>query len=123
MFPNLVSHALAAMTRRLSADWEAAYGNPLLVAETFVNPAHFVGHTYQAADWQHLGRTKGFARANGRYTDPHGQPKDLYVQPLRRDAQRRLRDPAPLPAALAPHPGGGASSRRTPALRSLYEEL
>ncbi len=88
-----------------------------------MNPAHFVGHMYQAAGWQHLGRTKGFARANGRYTDPHGQPKDLYVQPLRRDAQRHLRDPAPLPDRFAAHPGGGACSRRLPELRSLYEEL
>ena len=34
-FPNLDSFALAAMVRRLSDDWSAAYGHSLLLAETF----------------------------------------------------------------------------------------
>ena len=34
---------------------------------------------YKAAGWTRLGRTKGYARANGRFTDPHGVPKDLHV--------------------------------------------
>ena len=33
-FPNLATFALAAMTRRLGADWEAGHGHPLLLAET-----------------------------------------------------------------------------------------
>ena len=73
-FPNLASLALAAMVRRLSADWSAAYGNSLLLAETFVDPSRFSGHMYKAAGWTRLGRTKGYARANGRYTDPHEVP-------------------------------------------------
>ena len=76
-FPNLASLALAAMVRRLSVDWSAAYGHSLLLAETFVDPSRFCGHMYKAAGWARLGRTKGYARANGRYTDPHGVPKDL----------------------------------------------
>ena len=77
-FPNLASLALAAMVRRLSDDWSAAYGHSLLLAETFVVPSRFCGYMYKAAGWTRLGRTKGYARANGRYTDPHGIPKDLY---------------------------------------------
>ena len=82
-FPSLASFALAAehaaMVRRLSADWSAAYGHSLLLAETFVDPSRFCGHMYMAAGWTWLGRTKGYARANGRYTDPHGVPKDILI--------------------------------------------
>ena len=120
VFPHLASLALAAMTRRLSQDWQAAYGHPLLIAESFVDPAHFQGTLYQAANWRYLGNTRGFARHNGRYTDPHGKPKRLYVYPLQRNARRRLRDPGPLPAAWEPK---GHSERAPSELRSLYEEL
>ena len=65
-FRNLASFALAAMVRCLSADWSAAYGHSLLLAETFVDPSRFCGHMYMAAGWTRLGRTKGNARANGR---------------------------------------------------------
>ena len=78
-FPNLASFALAAMVQRLSADWSAAYGHSLLLAETSVDPSRFCGHMYKAAGWTRLGRTKVYARTNGRYTDPHGVPKDLHV--------------------------------------------
>ena len=65
------------MQRRLSDDWEAAYGNPLRVAESLVSPTKFRGTLYKAANWKYVGRSKGYARANGRYTDPHGEAKDL----------------------------------------------
>ena len=120
VFPHLASWALAAMTRRLSQDWQAAYGHPLLIAESFVDPAHFQGTLYRAANWRYLGRTRGFARHNGRYTDPHGKPKRLYAYPLQRNARRRLRDPRPLPPAWEPK---GHSERAPSELRSLYEEL
>ena len=44
-----------------------------------------------------MGRTKGFARHNGSYTDPHAVPKAMFVRALRRDARRRLADPADRP--------------------------
>ena len=108
------------MTRRLSADWQAQYGHPLLVAESFVDPGRFAGTCYRAANWQFLGRTRGYARHNGRYTQPHGRPKQLYVHPLRRDARERLRDPGPLPAAWEPK---GPTAQAPARLRSLYGEL
>ena len=123
VFVNLASFAMAAMTRRLSTDWQAEHGHPLLLAETFVETPRFSGAMYKAANWMHLGRTRGFARANGRYTEPHGVPKELYGRALSRDARRRLRGADALPAALAPNPMGGGSGRRPPELRSLYDEL
>ena len=95
--PNLASRALSRSLRRLSGDWEAAHGHPLELAETFVDPARFRGACYAASNWTRLGRTKGFARHNGAYTDPHEAPKEMYARPLRRDAPRRLADPADRP--------------------------
>ncbi len=56
----------------------------------------------RAAGWERLGRTKGYARANGRYTDPHGKPKEIPVRALRRDARALLPGPRPLPPDVAP---------------------
>ena len=120
VFPHLGSWALARMTQRLSPDWQAQYGHPLLVAESFVDPARFAGTCYRAANWQFLGHTRGYARHNGQYTEPHGRPKQLYVYPLRRDARERLCDPGPLPAAWEPK---GPTAQAPTRLRSLYEEL
>ena len=122
-FSNLASFALAAMVQRLSADWSAAYGHSLLLAETFVDSSRFCGHMYKAAGWTRLGRTKGSARANGRYTDPHGVPKDLHVFPLHRDTRSRMCAPGRLPDPLLPNPMGDASEQPPHRLCSVYEEL
>ena len=122
-FPNLASFALAAMIRRLSADWSAAYGHSLLLAETFVDPSKFCGYMYKAAGWTPLGRTKGYARANGRYTDPHGVLKDLHVFPLHRDTRSRMCAPDPLPDPLLPNPMGDASGQPPHGSNSVYEEF
>ncbi len=95
--PNLASRALSRSVRRLSGDWAALHGHPLELAETFVDPARFRGTCYDASNWTRVGRTKGFARHNGSYTDPHRAPKEMYVRVLRRDARRRLADPADRP--------------------------
>ena len=91
---NLASRVLGRSLRRLSADWAALHGHPLELAETFVDPSRFSGACYAASNWSRVGRTKGFARHNGSYTDPHGSPKEMFVRPLRRDARERLSDPA-----------------------------
>ena len=122
-FPNLASLALAAMVQRLSADWSAAYGHSLLLAETFVDPSKFCGHMYKEAGWTRLGQTKGYARANGRYTDPHGVLKDLHVFPLHRDTRSRMCAPDPLPDPLLPNPMGDASGQPLHGLSSAYEEF
>jgi predicted transposase YbfD/YdcC len=121
VFPHLASWALAAMTRRLSQDWQAAYGHPLLIGESFVDPAHFQGTLYQAANWHYLGNTRGFARHNGRYTDPHGKPKRLYVCALRRDARRILSRRGELADCWQAQPQAPAGTDIDQL--SLYEEL
>ena len=58
------------------------------------DPARFHGGVYDATNWVRVGRTKGFARHNGAYTDAHEEPKEMFVRALRRGARERLADPA-----------------------------
>ena len=103
--PNLGSFVMAGMLRRLSEDWKQAWGHPLELAEAFVEPLRFKGTVYRAGNWHAVGRSKGYARSNGRYTDPHGKPKEMFVYPLRPDASSRLKaiadDPEWVPESQA----------------------
>ena len=95
--PHLASRVLGLSLARLSADWCTAYGHPLLLAETFVDPARFQGTCYAAANWRCVGQTRGFAKLNNRYVE-HGQPKTVWLYPLHRHACARLQDPHPHPS-------------------------
>lgn len=87
---NLASRVLALNLRRLSADWQRAWGHPVHLAETFVDPSRFRGTCYRAANWAHLGVTAGRWKRGNAYL--HGAvPKAIYVYPLRRDARALLR--------------------------------
>ena len=86
---NLASTVLAATLRRLSADWERAYGHPVHLAETFVETARFRGTCYRAANWLYLGQTAG-RRKQGNAYRRRSTPKALYVFPLHRQARARL---------------------------------
>jgi len=90
--PNLASRVLGANLRRLSNDWQAAYGHPVLLAETFVDQARFRGTCYRASNWVYVGQTKGWSRHGAHYYE-HGQPKAVFVYPLQRNALRQLRAP------------------------------
>ncbi len=95
--PNLASRVLSLKPLPLAADWQAVHGHPVLLAETFVDPARFHGGRYRAANWQCLGLTRGFARDAGRYVH-HGEPKTVWVYPLHRRARHGLRHPVAHPA-------------------------
>lgn len=92
---NLASKVLALNLRRLSQDWQARYGHPILVAETFVDLSRFEGTCYRAAGWIALGQSRGFGRKRSGYF-PHGKPKMILVRPLYADALKLLRAPLPL---------------------------
>ncbi len=91
--PHLASRILAANLRRLSRDWQARYGHPVLLAETFVDLSRFKGTCYRAANWVYLGQTLGHTRTCRDGSRPRACPKAVYVYPLARDTQRRLRSP------------------------------
>lgn len=75
---NLASHVLARAMRALARDWQAKYGRELWLLETFVDPQHFSGTAYLAANWLRLGPTKGFTKQGQSYLY-HGHAKEVFV--------------------------------------------
>lgn len=78
---HLASHLLARATRRLSADWQARYGHPVWLVETFVEQDRFAGTAYQAAGWLPLGSTTGRTRQDRQRT-LQSPLKSVWVRPL-----------------------------------------
>ena len=97
--PHLASAVLARSVRRLSGDFEARYGHPVLLAETFVDVERFRGTCYLAANWVRLGETRGMAR-KGRGYQAHGRKKALFVYPLEPRAREVLAAAMPSPEIL-----------------------
>lgn len=88
--PNLASKTLRRVLARLSDDWQARYGHPVLLVETFVDPAHFAGTLYTASGWTELGQTDGTGRHARDFYVRHDQPKRLFCRELVKNARRSL---------------------------------
>ena len=101
-YPNLASRVLGLCTRRLSQDWQAAFGHPVLVAESFVDPQRFSGSCYRAAGWEAVGPTQGFRRHHRDFYQEDGYPKELWVRALHPKARRWLAAET-MPPRLARH--------------------
>jgi hypothetical protein len=100
-FPNLASRSLSLCLHRLSADWLARYGHPVVLVETFVDPEQFCGTVYTASGWQELGQTDGFGRVRRDFYVEHNKPKRLFARELCKNARRSLQADQ-LKAAWAP---------------------
>jgi hypothetical protein len=91
--PNLGSRVLGLVERRISADWQARYGHPLLLHETFVDPRRFHGGVYRAANWVELGVTRGYRRTQSAAGYSQEAQSDgaklVFVRPLVGDAQQQ----------------------------------
>ena len=87
--PQLASWILARVTRRISADWQAKYGHPLALLETFVERDRFRATCYRAANWQRLGSTTGRSRQD-RHNNLRVPVKDIYVYPLGTEFRKGL---------------------------------
>ncbi len=90
---NLASKILSLCRRRIQQDWIDRFGFPLLLLETFVDPTRFVGTIYQAANWELIGRTKGYKRTHSGYGNTIHTPKLVFVQALQRNARKLLSKP------------------------------
>ena len=88
---NLGSRVLRLTLDRLSADWQARYGHPVLVVETFVDPEQFNGTVYTANGWQEVGLTDGWGRCRRDFYVQHDKPKRLFVREVVKNARRSLR--------------------------------
>ena len=89
-FPNLGSKALSLCHQRIAADWQERFDQPLLLLETFVDPARFHGTVYRAANWTCLGLTRGFRRTRDGYSADAPSPKLVFILPVQRNARAQL---------------------------------
>jgi hypothetical protein len=124
-YPNLASRVMGLTLERLPQDWEARYGHPVWLAESFVDTQLFRGTAYKASGWSELGPTQGYGRCQQDYYVKHDRPKALFVKELKKNALRSLcveRLPAALAAVvesqIAPRP-----TLRAGELRSLREHF
>jgi hypothetical protein len=88
---HLASHLLGRVSRRISRDWQEAYGHGLHYLETFVDPGRFRGTCYLAANWIALGETTG--RGPRDLTHRANRPKKIvWGYPLTRRFREVLGD-------------------------------
>lgn len=91
----LASCVLSRIGRRLSRDWQAKYGHPIYLLETFVERQRFTGACYRAANWKRVGQTKGRTRQDRPDGTRHQAPlKDIYLYALHPEFRQRLQGAA-----------------------------
>lgn len=123
-FPNLGSRSLRLALDRLSADWQARYGHPVVLVETFVDPEQFCGTVYTASGWQELGATEGFGRVRRDFYVPHHKPKRLFARELGKNARRSLATDQLKPSLACVESKTRPRSTQSPAqIRALLEHL
>ena len=87
--PNLGSHILAIIRRRLPDDWTERYNTTPVLIETFVETPRYTGAVYRASGWTRVGTTQGRGRYD-RDRQSDKPKKDVWLRPLRRDWKRTL---------------------------------
>jgi hypothetical protein len=86
---NLASKILAMAVKQLPIDWQNQYQITPVLMETFVEKDRFAGTCYKAANWIHVGTTKGRGKLgpSGKQSVPI---KYLLLYPLQKDFRRIL---------------------------------
>jgi len=92
-FPNLASRVLSLCQKRLPSDWQAIFGHPVVLLETFVDLQRFRGTIYKADNWIYVGDSKGFRRTTKGYSAKTQSPKMVFVKPLISHVQELLSRP------------------------------
>ena len=88
-----------------------------------MDPRRFTGACYRAANWEEVGRSKGYERVRGGGYQEHGRPKTILVRELAKDARHRLSGSADPPAWGCVSPTPAPEAMEPIRLRSLYEHL
>ena len=97
--PQLASHVLGELTRRVARDWRTQHGGRLELLETFVEIGRFAATAYAAANWQPVGATTGRTRQE-KHHRAQAPRKAVWIFPLHPRFRQRL--------AAAGAPGGAA---------------
>jgi hypothetical protein len=87
--PDLGSWILGQVAGRIARDWQAKYGHPVVLLETFVEQQRFRGTVYRAANWLPVGVTAGRSRQD-RHTCLQVPRKEIYLYALRRSFRAAL---------------------------------
>ena len=87
---GLAGCLLSQMGGRISQDWQAKYGHPIYLLESFVQRDRFVGACYQATNWLCVGQTQGRGRQGPDRLAPTQPVKDVYLYPVDRQFRQRL---------------------------------
>lgn len=98
---NLASHVLARVLERLPADWQQRYAVTPVLVETYVDTEQHAGTCYRAANWQHIGYTRG-SRGADRGQGRLKSRKAIFVYPVHGEFRASLCEepgPARLPQA------------------------
>jgi hypothetical protein len=85
---NLASRVLGMCAQRVAEDFERRYGLRPWLLESFVDGTHYDGGCYKAANWIHVGQTKGRGRNGPR--DAGKSYKDIYLYSLVKDVRARI---------------------------------
>ena len=121
-YPNLISRFMRLMIERLSADWQARWGHPLALVETFVDPRYYQGTAYKVSGWLHLGRTAGWSREADDFYEKNDAPKQIWVRELVKKACVKLRAPQlPESWAVAEADVAIRCTTKAEAIRSLMD--
>lgn len=86
---NLASLLLSRVTARLRDDWMQRYRYKPVLLETFVEKKRFTGASYRAANWKHVGATKGRGKMD-RFNESALPVKDIYLYPLHKEFRQLL---------------------------------
>jgi hypothetical protein len=87
--PNLASMILGMAVKQVPRDWQERYAIKPVLMETFVETDRFAGTCYRAANWVHVGKTKGRGKlgAAGIQSVPI---KDILLYPMDKDYKKIL---------------------------------
>lgn len=86
---NLASKILAMAVKQLPQDWHEQYKIKPVLMESFVETGRFTGTCYKAANWVHVGSTKGRGKLgpSGKQSVPI---KGIWLYPLDKNFRKML---------------------------------
>lgn len=122
-YKNLATKILSLCRRRIQGDWLDRFGFPLLMMETFVDPARFTGTIYRAANWKLVGKTKGYRRIGNGYSEQRQAGKLVFVYPLQRNARQILSGSPLLPKYVTGIPRMKLTADQMRSLPDFFKQI